>query len=348
MQATFTEELAGVAVPASIHQLGDDVYCYERVPGQAPLFICCREGGPLAERQAFLDWVRASRPVLDRLIVAHGGIVLRGFALEETADFGALTALFPQFAGSYEGGRAPRKAIQGQVMESTRLASSVRLAIHSEMAYMRDYPRRIAFFSRQTAIEGGETIIGDMRGFVVAMPAAIRGRLEQLGTRMTRNFGPPSQALDDSYADMDQRGWNQAFFTDERADVERICAGKGLRPLWHDDGSLTVFNDLEPFVTHPATGQKLYRSVIHMRPQVEDEARSQAYRRHQKYRTGASLGNGERLSEDEVAQMEALCDRFTHQWPWRDGDVMILDNLQVWHGRNPYRGPREVQVALLD
>jgi alpha-ketoglutarate-dependent taurine dioxygenase len=44
----------------------------------------------------------------------------------------------------------------------------------------------------------------------------------------------------------------------------------------------------------------------------------------------------------------ACIDKATFSWPWRNGDVMILDNLQVWHGRNPYQGPRDVQVALLD
>jgi len=27
---------------------------------------------------------------------------------------------------------------------------------------------------------------------------------------------------------------------------------------------------------------------------------------------------------------------------------MILDNLQVAHGRNPFTGPREIMVALLE
>ncbi|UIF85685.1 TauD/TfdA family dioxygenase [Cupriavidus sp. UYPR2.512] len=48
------------------------------------------------------------------------------------------------------------------------------------------------------------------------------------------------------------------------------------------------------------------------------------------------------------ASADQLCDQTTYSWPWRDGDVMVLDNLQVWHGRNPYQGTRDVQVALLD
>jgi hypothetical protein len=66
------------------------------------------------------------------------------------------------------------------------------------------------------------------------------------------------------------------------------------------------------------------------------------------YPTGSFLGNGEPLSDAEFKTFDALIDARTYSWPWRNGDIMILDNLQVWHGRNPYEGPREVQVALLD
>ncbi len=34
-------------------------------------------------------------------------------------------------------------------------------------------------------------------------------------------------------------------------------------------------------------------------------------------------------------------------FPWSAGDVMVLDNFRVAHGRNRYEGHRDVQVALL-
>ncbi|WP_183282819.1 TauD/TfdA family dioxygenase [Cupriavidus alkaliphilus] len=54
------------------------------------------------------------------------------------------------------------------------------------------------------------------------------------------------------------------------------------------------------------------------------------------------------MTDAERAHIDRLCDQSTYSWPWRDGDVMVLDNLQVWHGRNPYQGARDVQVALMD
>ncbi len=327
--------------------LGPDVQCHELNPGQPPLFIEPK-GDALQDRARFRAWSESMRPRLDKLITAHGGIVLRGFPITETQDFSSFINLFPAFDVGYAGGRAPRKAISGKVMEATRLASSVRLALHSEMAYMRDYPKRIAFFSHKTAPVGGETLIGDVRKLIDAMAPEVLAKIRLLGTRMARNFGPPSDNLDGTYAHMDQRGWNQSFFTDDPAQVEAICIERGLEPVWYEDGSLAVFNKLEPFVVHPETGKELYRSVLHMKPQAENLELGAQVGKIKKFATGATLGNGERLQADEMAHMEEILDQVTYSWPWRDGDVMVLDNLQVWHGRNPYEGPRDVQVALLD
>ena len=35
-------------------------------------------------------------------------------------------------------------------------------------------------------------------------------------------------------------------------------------------------------------------------------------------------------------------------FPWQEGDVMLLDNMSVAHGREPYVGEREVIVAMTD
>ena len=33
---------------------------------------------------------------------------------------------------------------------------------------------------------------------------------------------------------------------------------------------------------------------------------------------------------------------------WQDGDLMLVDNVRTAHGREPFKGPREVVVAVAD
>lgn len=329
-----------------VEALGNGVRCHERAAGQPPLFIE-PYGDALRERTRFRAWTRNAMPVLEALVSRHGGIVLRGFPTPDTADFADIIDQLPPFQDGYLGGRAPRMQIAGRVMEATRLDASVGLGVHSEMAYRRQFPKRIAFFSHRTAPVGGETVVADARNFVTQMGEELVAKIESLGVRSALTYGPKTDTVEASYVDQDQYGWNHAFGTDSAAEVEALCAARSLEPLWHDDGSLTVFATLAPFLDHPQTGQRLYRSGLH-RSHTATEVLDTVIRKNQRYPTGMFLGRAQRLETAEVDHINAVCDRNTHSWAWRDGDVMVLDNLQVWHGRNPYQGARDVQVALLD
>jgi alpha-ketoglutarate-dependent taurine dioxygenase len=329
----------------------NNVRCSVLANSGPPLFVEPIGGVISTDRSAFMEWVGAHRVALDQLIVKHGGVVLRGFPLSETADFEALVGHFPAYSAGYLGGSTPRRSLGRNVLESTNLASELRLGVHLEMAYMRDFPARIAFFARQVARCGGETIIGDFRRLSQLIPGPLREKLQRRGIRNVRNYGPAAECEPGYLDNPDRRPWNHSFFTDSRNEAERLALGLGMTTVWHADGSLTVINQMDAFTTHPVTGQSLYRNNIHAGGRLNYTGKHAEAERAllalQKMPTGTFLGDGSSLDPDEMAQLSRLIDEVTICWPWSDGDAMILDNLQVAHGRNPYEGRRETQVALL-
>jgi len=38
----------------------------------------------------------------------------------------------------------------------------------------------------------------------------------------------------------------------------------------------------------------------------------------------------------------------TVSFPWQQGDILMLDNMLVAHGRAPYAGPREILVGMTE
>lgn len=343
----LAETRAGNAVD---HALGEQVTCRVLADGQPPLFVEARDGAFASTDQA-AAWVAERRPALDELILAHGAIVLRGFPVETSEDFAAISACFPAYTGGYQGGAAARRAVAKGVYEATQRTGDQRIPIHQEMFYLRDYPRRIAFFARKVAETGGETLIADMRKITRDMPRSLRARLEELGIRNVRNFAAKTGRNEET-RHMDKRGWDFAFYTDSREEVDDICRRRHMRPHWHEDGSLTVFNDEDAFVTHPSTGEAIYRGGVHLahffRGSYDNTGKAAELRAQQKFPSGAFMGDGGELEPDEERELGQVVDRHTYAWPWRDGDVMILDNLQTGHGRNPFTGARATEVSLLD
>lgn len=332
------------------HRLGTLVDCRTEGEGCPLLFVEARTGA-FASPQEVVDWVIMHRERLDALILKHGGIVLRGFPLVTSEDFGAVTACFPAYTGGYQGGAAARRSVAKGVYEATQRTGDQNIPIHQEMFYLRDYPPRIAFFAKKVAEQGGETTIADMRGVTREMPDSIRTRLETLGIQNIRNFAAKTGSSEENRL-MDKRGWDFAFYTDSEEEVEAVCARRHLRPHWHDDGSLTVFNLEDAFVPHPQTGERVYRGGVHIahfyRGSYDNTGQAAELRAQQKFPSGAYLGDGSDLPEEEDAAFQQLVGRFTYSWKWRDGDVMILDNLLTGHGRNPFSGTRATEVALLD
>lgn len=343
----LAEAPAGNAVE---HALGDAVTCRVLAEGQPPLFVEARKGA-FASADDAVAWVEEHRPALDELILSHGAIVLRGFPVETSEDFASIGACFPAYTGGYQGGAAARRSVTKGVYEATQRTGDQPIPIHQEMFYLRDYPRRIVFFARKVAEEGGETLIADMRRVTKDMPSSLRPKLEKLGIRNVRNFAAKTGKNEESRL-MDKRGWDFAFYTDSQEEVDEICRRRHMQPHWHDDGSLTVFNDEDAFVTHPSTGEKIYRGGLHIahffRGSYDNTGQAAELRSQQKFPSGAFLGDGSELAPDEDMEFRQVVDRYTYSWPWRDGDVMFLDNLQVGHGRNPFSGTRATEVSLLD
>ena len=332
--------------------IDDNVTCWMLDQGAPPLFICAA-ADRLQDKPAFFAWVREHQDQLDALLMRFGALVFRGFPLVTADDFDEFAALYPPYAKGYVGGASPRAKVTGKVMEATRLAPQFKISLHQEMAYLKTYPPRIAFFCLTPAESGGETIIASMREFTRRLPESIRARLEEHGVRGVRNYGPAGQSHGGMAKHIDDKGWDEGFNTSDKAEVEKICLDMGMEPNWNADGSLTVVTYTDAFTAHPITGENFYRNILHSNYVgyenfAQDNKALEDARVHQKFNTGYALGNGVPLTREESRVLENNLDDLTVAWDWQAGDVMLLDNLQIAHGRNPFKGPRETLVALLN
>ena len=57
-------------------------------------------------------------------------------------------------------------------------------------------------------------------------------------------------------------------------------------------------------------------------------------------------GDGGRISSDEMAELVRTYEDGAVDFRWEEGDVLLVDNMLVAHGRRPYVGERKIVVAM--
>lgn len=323
--------------------------------GPLPLFVELTDAALRTDIAAFSRWLADHRDALEKVLLDNGAVVFRGAPVREADDFAKVIEPFPAHSQSYAGGGAVRSPIKGRVMQSTRIDPKINLPMHQEMAYLARNPRVVAFFSRVVAETGGATTIADMRKVTDNLPADLLAKFDRRGVIYTRNLLSPDTTDERTNPLFGHSNWVANFGTEDRAEVEAACAERGMTPEWLPDGSLNMHNRLHGTIVHPVTGKLLYfnqaHAMIQRRHAYGDEAFAALERIYGDTHPrgyNSTFGDGSAITDDELTAIYDAIASETIVFQWEPGDVMFVENKLVAHGRAPFTGAREVQVALID
>ena len=322
--------------------------------GRLPLFLQPLDNNLRDEPTAFRKWLVENREPLEALLLEHGALVFRGFAVRETSDFSRLLEHYPSNDFGYRGGAAPRAELAPRVFESTRVPAEDVLLLHQEMSYLPHPPTKVAFFCRSTAVSGGETLIGDMRTVTKALPTSFVDAVAEKGVQYKRNFRDEAISSGNAYLDGMHGTWQRCFETDDPDKAVADCADMGLTAEWLDDGSLsTSYVAPTGIRPHPVSGESVWFNQIAgatFRPEsIGDryEAYEQYYGSTKPLPHETNYGDGSPIGDSDMRALYSALFANTLHFPWSAGDVMLVDNWFTAHGRNRFTGLRDVQVSLL-
>jgi hypothetical protein len=326
-------------------------YGYESGDG-LPLFVEPESPGTFEDIAAVTRWFAKHRPQIDALATDVGAVVLRGFPIHTTADFNAVVADYPTPTFGYSGGATPRALIAGRAYEATQAPATMQMKLHQEMAYLPNFPARVAFYCLAPSATGGETIIGDMRKLGAAIRPEFRARVKDRGVFYGRNFKAPDWSCGNPVLDALHNPWTMAFATTDPRKAEADCDAMGLEWEWID-GSLSTYYRASGFIEHPDTGEEVwFNHIATQSSTVRNLGTAEVLRYEEFYGDrprpwDTRYGDRSLIDPADVDSLYDLIDESIVAFPWQHGDVMFLDNINTAHGRNPYTGTRNVQVALL-
>jgi len=283
--------------------------------------------------------VRMVQPTVDRHLHTEGAILMHTRCIDSVEEFERLvSAMSPQLM-TYDFGSTPRSRIGGRVYTSTEYPAEYSIGLHNEMSYTTRWPSRIWFYCHQAAAQGGETPIADSRAIHRRIDPAIRRRFEERKLLYVRNYRP---GLDVP--------WQKTFNTEDRAEVEAHCRAYGIDYRWSGDDELTTRQVCQATTVHPVTGETVWFNQAHLfhassLPEEYREALRDMFAEDELPRN-VLYGDGTPIEDAVLDEIRGAIEAEKRIFPWRNGDVLMLDNLLVAHGREPFTGPRRVAVAM--
>ncbi|MEA1671913.1 non-ribosomal peptide synthetase [Nitrospirillum sp. BR 11163] len=284
-------------------------------------------------------WAAANRPFIDGLLARHAGILLRGFDLPGPQAFeGFAEAMEP--GGLFGGyGDLPKKEGGRNTYRSTPYPERQMILFHNESAHLDRWPRKQWFFAEQVAPVGGCTPIVDCREMLRRLPPDLVADLERRGLLYVRTFTPRLDV-----------GWRDFFKTDDREVVTARCAAGGIDCRWLDPETPQTRSRGPAVIRHPLTGDRSFFNQVQLHHPycLEADVRDDLLDLVGMDRLPRNVlyGDGIPIPDEVMALIGDVYEACAVRFDWRDGDVVMLDNMLAAHARDPYEGPRRVVVAM--
>lgn len=293
---------------------------------------------PRVAGQRVSEWLSEHSRELVDLLIQHGAILLRGFGIQEE-EFGSISRLLCDDPLEYMYRSTPRTRVSENVYTTTEYPKHQTIPQHNENSYTRDWPMRIVFYCVQPATAGGETPLA--RGVLVTQHIApeILETFARRQLRYVRNYGG---GVDLS--------WQTVFQTESREEVEEYCRRNEIHYEWKPNNGLKTFQICQAVCDHPLTRQTLWFNQAHLFhvSALDDKTRKallSIYSEGELPRN-AYYGDGAPIEPQVLEGIRKAYQATTVAFPWQAGDILLVDNMLVSHGRNPFEGKRRVLVAM--
>lgn len=285
-------------------------------------------------------WAQDNQSHINTLLAKHACILFRGFDLTTPADFEQfVAAICPQLYGNY--GDLPKIDGQDSIYESTPYPEDMKILFHNESSHMSAWPSKQWFFCEQPAPVGGATPIVDCTELYQLLPAAIRDEFQRKGLSYVRTY---HKRLDVS--------WQHAFKTDSLDEVKKRCETEGVALKLLDHGVVQTRSESPAVIKHPITGELSFFNQIQLHhpaylvPDIREmlvELVGEALLPRNVF-----FGDGSVIPQSTLDIVDAAYEQCAVRFDWQKGDVVMLDNMLVAHGRDEFEGARRIAVAMGD
>jgi alpha-ketoglutarate-dependent taurine dioxygenase len=285
------------------------------------------------------DWIAENITELNSRLLQYGAILFRGFSIDNVDKLKDISLCFFPELLPYKEKRTPRTSLADGVYSSTIHQADQYIHFHNDMSYSHQWPMKILFACFKPAANWGFTPIADSRKVLQLLSNETRRKFEKHGVLYLKNF----------YNNIGL-SWQNTFDTHNREDIEVVCKKHNISFEWLESDRLRTKQIRHAIAQHPLTNEWVWFNQSHhfhilsldsdVVKALTDTYKEDDFPRH------AYFGNGEIISKAIIDEITQCYKEVEVGFEWRQGDVMVVDNMLTAHSRTPYSGDRLIAVTL--
>lgn len=277
---------------------------------------------------------------IDKLLLREKALFFRDFKVSAETYDNTCAALLPNRL-PYVHGNSPRTKVGHNIYTSTEYPAEEIIWMHSEMSYSSTWPSRIMFICDCASATGGATPVVDTQLWLESIDDEMRTAFAG-GLRYTQNM----------HAGVGLgKSWQMTFETDDRKAVEAWLENAGADWAWKPDGGLRISQVRPATLRHPVADTEHWfnqADQFHIAGMGEDAAMIAAVVPEDLLPQSVSFADGSPIPAEFVKHIQETGLSLSCEADWKVGDVLLIDNVAVAHGRRPFTGDRRILVAMSD
>lgn len=286
------------------------------------------------------SWATENAGFIRNLLNRFGGLLFRGFEVDHDT-FDAFIGGTSAGALPYTERSSPRTNVKGNIYTSTDYPAEYPIFLHNEQSYNTTFPRKIYFMCVTPSVTLGATPIADVRKVLTRLSPEVRESFQRRRYAYVRNMG--------GFMGMH---WADVFQTRDRAEVDAYCAKHDIVSEWLDGDQLRTRQVRDVVARHPETGELCWFNHLtffnvgslpaDVGELLLDAVGEFDLPNHTFY------GDGGSIEPHVMDELRSAYEAESVSFEWTAGDVLMLDNMLVAHGRQSFTGERRVVTGLAD
>lgn len=283
-----------------------------------PIIIDINEGAMLGS---------LSIPELKQRFNSGRALLFRGFETDQSIFSGFTEKLGKDFM-SYQGGAFERKSVSNSktLMTVTGEGQTFGVPLHGEMYYSSKRPKVLWFYCEKAPSADGETTICDANEFYLNLSESTRTLFETQKINYIRRY--------------EREQWKAIFQTDNTAKIEAYCNDSNLSHHFPETNLLETSFETDAIVKNADQKPCFINNIM---PVLTQEL---AWKRQTSI---VRLSDGSPIPSDVYEELMALSKKLVYEHSWQDGDIVMIDNRYLMHGRNEISDQnRKILVRLSD